>query len=38
LSCARVRSHGIVFRHLYRSLAKSAVKDFRDGAAAPFIE
>jgi hypothetical protein len=27
---------GIAFRHYYRSLAKSAGKDFRDGAVVPF--
>jgi hypothetical protein len=27
---------GIVFRHYYRSLAKSVGKDFRDGAVVPF--
>jgi hypothetical protein len=31
-----VRGRGIVFRHYYRSLAKSAGKDFRDGAVVPF--
>jgi hypothetical protein len=36
LSCALVRSRGIVFRHFYRSLAKSAGKIFRDGAVVPF--
>jgi hypothetical protein len=36
LSCALVRGRGIVFRHYYRSLAKSAEKDFRDGAVVPF--
>jgi hypothetical protein len=36
LSCALVHGRGIVFRHYYRSLAKSAVKDFRDGAVVPF--
>jgi hypothetical protein len=36
LSCAVVRGRGIVFRHYYRSLAKSAGKDFRDGAVVPF--
>jgi hypothetical protein len=36
LSCALVRGRGIVFRHYYRSLAKSAGKDFRDGAVVPF--
>jgi hypothetical protein len=36
LSCALVRGRGIVFRHYYCSLAKSAGKDFRDGAVVPF--
>jgi hypothetical protein len=36
LSCALVRGRGIAFRHFYRSLAKSAWKDFRDGAVVPF--
>ena len=36
LSCAMVRGRGVVFRHSYRSLAKSAGKDFRDGAVVPF--
>jgi hypothetical protein len=36
LSCALVRGRGVVFRHYYRSMAKSAGKDFRDGAAVPF--
>jgi hypothetical protein len=36
LSCALVRGDGIVFRHCYRSLAKSAGKDCRDGAVVPF--
>jgi hypothetical protein len=36
LSCALVRGRGIVFRHYYRSLAKSAGKDFRDSAVVPF--
>ena len=36
LSCGLVRGRGIVFRHYYRSLAKSAGKDFRDGAVVPF--
>jgi hypothetical protein len=35
-SCALVRGRGIVFRHYYRSLPKSAGKDFRDGAVVPF--
>jgi hypothetical protein len=36
LRCALVRGRGIVFRHFYRSLAKSAGKDFREGAVVPF--
>jgi hypothetical protein len=36
LSCSLVRGRGVVFRHYYRSLAKSAGKDFRDGAFVPF--
>jgi hypothetical protein len=37
LTCALGCGRGIVFRHNYRSLAKSAGKDFlRDGAVAPF--
>jgi hypothetical protein len=36
LSGALVRARCIVFRHYYRSLAKSAGKDFRDGAVVPF--
>jgi hypothetical protein len=36
LSCALVRGCGIVFRHYYRSHAKSAEKDFRDDAVVPF--
>jgi hypothetical protein len=36
LSFALVRGRGIVLRHYYRSLAKSAAKDFRDGAVVPF--
>ena len=36
LSCSLVRGRGIVFRHYYSSLAKSAGKDFRDGAVVPF--
>jgi hypothetical protein len=36
LSCALVRGRGVVFRHYYRSMAKSAGKDFRDGAVVPF--
>ena len=36
LSCALVRGRGIVFRHHYKSIAKSAGKDDRDGAVVPF--
>jgi hypothetical protein len=36
LSCALVRGRSIVLRHYYRSVAKSAGKDFRDGAVVPF--
>ena len=36
LSCALVCGRGIVFCHYYQSMAKSAGKDFRDGAAVPF--
>jgi hypothetical protein len=36
LSCALVRGRGVVFRHYYRSMAKSAGKDFHDGAVVPF--
>jgi hypothetical protein len=36
LSCALVRGRGIVLRHYYRSAAKSAGKDFLDGAVEPF--
>jgi hypothetical protein len=35
-SCALVRGRCIVLRHYYRSLAKSAGKDLRDGAVVPF--
>jgi hypothetical protein len=35
LSCALLRGRGIVFRDYYRSLAKSAGKDFCDGAVVP---
>ena len=31
-----VRGRGIVFRHYYQSIARCAVKVFRDGAAVPF--
>ena len=34
--CLAARWRGFVFRHDYRSLAKSAGKDFRNGAAVPF--
>ena len=36
LSCALVRGHGIVFRYYHQSMAKSAGRDFRDGAVVPF--
>ena len=36
LSCALVRGRGIVFRRYYQGIAKSAGKDFRDGAVVPF--
>ena len=36
LSCDLVRGLGIVFRHYYKSIAKCAGKDFRDGAVVPF--
>ena len=36
LSCALVRGRGIVFRHYNQSMAISAGKDIRDGAAVPF--
>ena len=36
LSCASVRGRGIVFRYYCQSMAKSAGKDFRDGAVVPF--
>ena len=35
-SCALVRGRGIVFRHYYKSIAKCAGTDFRDGAVVPF--
>jgi hypothetical protein len=38
LSCALVRGRGILFHHYYFSLARSAGKDFRDGAAVPFVD
>ena len=36
LSCALVLGRGVIFRHYYRSLAKSAGKNYRDGAVVPF--
>ena len=36
LSCALVRGCGMVFRYYSQSMAKSAGKDFRDGAVVPF--
>ena len=36
LSCDLVRGCGIVFCHYYKSIAKCAGKDFRDGAVVPF--
>ena len=36
LSYSLVRGRGIVFRHYYKSIAKCAGKDFRDGAGVPF--
>jgi hypothetical protein len=36
LRCALVCDCGIVFCHYYRSLAKNAGQDFRDGAVVPF--
>ena len=36
LSCASVRGRGVVFRHYYKSIAKCAGKDCRDGAVVPF--
>ena len=36
LSCASVRVCGIMFRRYYQGIAKSARKDFRDGAVVPF--
>ena len=35
LSCALVRGRGVVFRHYYKSIAKGAGKDYRDGAVVP---
>ena len=36
LSCALVRGRGVVFRHYYKSIAKCAGKDYRDGDVVPF--
>jgi hypothetical protein len=36
LSCALVRGRGIILRQYYKSIAKSAGKDYRDGALVPF--
>ena len=36
LNCDLVRGRGIVFRYYYKSIAKCAGKDFRDGAVVPF--
>ena len=36
LSCALVRGSGVVFRQYYKSIAKCAGKDYRDGAVVPF--
>ena len=36
LTCALVRGRGVVFRHYYKSIAKCAGKDYRDGAVVPF--
>ena len=36
LSCALLRGRGIVFRHHYKSIAKSDGKDYRDGAVVSF--
>ncbi len=36
LSCSLVRGRGIIFRHYYRSMAKSSGKDFRDAAVVAF--
>ena len=36
LSGALVRGRSIVFRYNYQSVAKSAGRDFRDGAVVPF--
>ena len=31
-----VRGRGVVFRHYYKSIAKCAGRDYRDGAVVPF--
>ena len=36
LNCALVRGRGVVFRHYYKSIAKYAGNDYRDGAVVPF--
>ena len=36
LQPALVRGRGVVFRHYYKSIAKCAGKDYRDGAVVPF--
>ena len=36
LTCALVRLRGVVFRRYYQGIAKSAGKDFRDGAVVSF--
>ena len=36
LSCALVWGRGVVLRHHYKSIAKTAGKDYRDGAVVPF--
>ena len=36
LSCASVLGRRVVFRHYYKSIAKCAGKDYRDGAVVPF--
>ena len=35
LSCALVKGRGAVFRQYYKSIAKRAGKDYRDGASVP---
>ena len=35
-AAALVRGRGVVFRHYYKSIAKCAGKDYRDGAVVPF--